>query len=217
MIYLCSFRPLIEMPKGKKAVAKWNLPPFIDASCRREPDFESDCPSITALCRMSRFAPRLQEMDTIVYITRKSSYFNTSARHWRLVAILRVKKTLSSHSNAADWYRTRHLPVPSNCMVFGNPPVPLDKTDQFHDDLHRWDAIYRDRARRYGVFHICENIFRELNSPPLITEEMMKAIFGRIPGTRNPPAITNEQYERLLALCTRPSPMRSPQTTDRRD
>ena len=43
-IYLSSFYPLICTNKGRKAVEEFNLPPYIDGSCRREPDFENEYP-----------------------------------------------------------------------------------------------------------------------------------------------------------------------------
>jgi len=48
--YLTTFRPLCFTAAGKKAARKFGHPPYIDASCRREPDFESAFPSITAVC-----------------------------------------------------------------------------------------------------------------------------------------------------------------------
>jgi hypothetical protein len=198
--YLCSFRPLAESPNGREAVANFALPPFVDASCRREPDFESEFPSITALCRGKYFAPRLRVGDVVVYITRKGVYPGVAERHWRLVAILNVSAFFPSHASAADWHRAKRLPLPSNCMVSGNPPKPLEQTDRFQADLRHWDAIYRLRAKSCGAFHVCEPLFRELHHPPAITDAMMRDIFGYIPGTRNPPAITREAYEQLQRL-----------------
>ena len=200
MKFLCSFRPLIESPNGREAIAKFQLLPFVDASCRRKPDFESKFPSISALCRCGHFAPRLRIGDMVVYITRKARYFNATEGHWRLVAILKVLASFESHAAAADWYRAKRLPLPSNCMVPGNPPLALEMTDRHCDDLRRWDAIYRLRARTWGVFHACEPQFRELHHPPALTEAMMKHIFGHLPETRNPPTITSEAYEQLRRL-----------------
>jgi len=200
MQYLCSFRPLAESESGRAAAEQFRLPPFVDASCRREPDLEANFPSISALCRMRVFAPRLHAGDTVVYITRKAHYFNAVESHWRLAAILKIVASFQSHKAAAEWYRTEHLPLPSNCMVSGNPPKPLEQTDRFHDDLRHWDAIYRHRARDCGIFHACESLFVELHHPPAITEAMMQDIFGKIPGTRNPPAITDAQLATLRKL-----------------
>ena len=55
--YLNSYRPLVLTTAGRQAITKYGLPPLTDGSCRREPDFESSHPSITALCRFTRFAP----------------------------------------------------------------------------------------------------------------------------------------------------------------
>jgi hypothetical protein len=197
MHFLCSFRPLAESEHGRKAIASFGLPPFVDASCRREPDFESQFPSITALCRCGSYAPRLGVGDSIVYITKKAQYPGIEEPHSRLVAILKVVATFQSHSSAADWYRARQLPVPSNCIVFGNPPLPLEKTDRFYEDLNRWDAIYRLRAKTWGIFHVCEPLFRELHHPPAINKETMAGIFGCIPETRIPPSIPHQAYAEI--------------------
>ncbi len=197
MKYLCSFRPLAESPIGQLAVEQFKLPPFVDASCRREPDFASSYPSITALCRSSKFAPRLGIGDAVVYITRKANYFNAVQRHWRMVAILKVVASYPNHTSAAAWFTCRSLPLPSNCVVPGNPPLPLEMTDRHRPDLRRWEAIYRLRARTWGVFHICESLFCDLHHPPAITDAMMMEVFGRIPNTRNPPAISELQFASL--------------------
>jgi hypothetical protein len=200
MQFLCSYRPLVESMLGQRTVNQLGLPPFVDASCRREPDFESKFPSISALCRCGHFAPRLRVGDTVVYITRKARYFNAAESHWRLVAILKVLVSFETHSAAADWYRVQGQPLPSNCMVSGNPPLALEMTDCFYNDLRRWDAVYRLRAKTWGVFHVCEPPFLKLHHPPAITEAMMRNIFGRIPGTRNPPAITDAEFAKLRQL-----------------
>jgi len=59
---------------GRRAIEAFALPPFIDSSCRREPDLESRSPSISALCRRTKFAPRLYPTDRVVYITTKGRY-----------------------------------------------------------------------------------------------------------------------------------------------
>jgi hypothetical protein len=43
-------------------------------------------------------------------------------------------------------------------------------------------------------------LFCKLHHPPAITEAMTREIFGRIPGTRNPPAITDEEFAELQQL-----------------
>lgn len=204
--YLVTYRPLVLTRMGRRAVKDHGLPPFIDGSCRREPDFESAYPSITALCRGSRFAPRLQPGDRIVYITTKGSYLERRERHWRLTAVLRVLHRFPSHEQAASWYRERDLSPPSNCMVTGNPPLPLKLTSgaakKFGDDPERalrlWDYSYRQRARENSVLIACTPMFLELQKPPAITEPAMKHAFGRIPGTQNPPVIPESQYRTLL-------------------
>jgi hypothetical protein len=35
----------------------------------------------------------------------------------------RVVKRFEAHEDAARWYKTRGLPLPSNCVVSGNSPI----------------------------------------------------------------------------------------------
>ena len=98
-IFLNSYRPLIRYVEGQQAISAFHLPPYLDYSCRREPDFMSTYPSISALCRVKKFAPRLHEGDLAVYITCKGSYQDIKPSHWRLVAILEVLKRSSQLRN----------------------------------------------------------------------------------------------------------------------
>jgi hypothetical protein len=198
-IYLNSYRPLVHNRAGRTAVQKYGIPPFVDASCRREPDFEAEFPSITALCRFRHFAPRLHEKDVAVYLTVKRQYSGCSEQHWRLTALLQVIKRFENHERAAEWYRSAGLPLPSNCMVEGNAPVALDRTDRFHPSLDSWDRLYRNKARRCSVFLACRSLFRELNNPPVVTEAIMVRSFGYTPATRTPPTVPVEPVQRLIA------------------
>ena len=203
-IFLCSFRPLSYSVAGRMAVDEHRLPPFIDASCRREPDLESKFPSISALCRKEHFAPRLRVGSKVVYIAKKGHYFRSLDTQWRLVAILEVVHSFPTHQMGSEWYQDKGLPLPSNCMVAGNPPKNLELTDRIHPNLPQWDGIYRQRAKECGVFHVCRKIYLELKHPSAITNKMMMAIFGRIPSTQTPPSISEKQYERLYRIANRP-------------
>jgi hypothetical protein len=221
-IYLVSYRPLIGSQPGRDAIAHYNLPPYIDDSCRREPDFQSPYPSISALCRKGKFAPRLRVEDIVVYITKKGKYPGLNEAHWCLTALLKVGQRFASHAEAAQWYRDQQIDLPSNCMVAGNPPLPLDMTalrsaitstetstilnmkrklPVLDRTLLQWDQDYQKRADMCGVFLACVPLFKELYHPPIITEATFWKIFKRIPGTRNPPAISMENFEYLKALC----------------
>jgi hypothetical protein len=197
MHYLNAYKPLIATKHGRVAVSTYGLPPFVDGSCRREPDFESQFPSISTVCRRMKFAPRLCEGDVVVYVTKKGRYLQSMQGHWRLVAILKVLKHFESHADAAEWYKSRGVELPSNCLVKSNPPLPLEKTTGDRNLLSQWDAIYQFRTRECGVFLVCEPEFVELYQPPILTEDMMLDIFGRIPGLRNPPKIPAVEFEKL--------------------
>ena len=211
MYYLNSFRPLCYNKLGWIAIKKYCLPPFIDASCRREPDFQSPFPSISALCRGAMFAPRLREGDSVIYMTVKGRYKPAQFSHWRLVAMLRVVRRFESHKEAAAWYLDNGVPVPSNCLVEGNHPLPYDMTiglippNRFGNVsntdvlLRMWDRRYKERAAKWGVFLACEADYLELYQPPILTDETTLQIFERIPPTLTPPPISESEY---AALCT---------------
>jgi hypothetical protein len=208
--FLCSFHPLSGNPAGQSAVARAGLPPFIDGSCRREPDFQPSAPSISALCRTTQFAPRLWPGDGVAYITNQGRYNGEAG--WALVALLNIMKRFESHEAAAEWYRTNGFAVPSNCLVPGNPPQPYHLTNQKPPDVvaervdteadperavRLWDSTYAKRAKECGVFLACEVNFLELWHPPVLRRSDFHAIFGRVPGTQNPPKITPDQFRAL--------------------
>lgn len=205
--YLTQFRPLAQTREGRLAIARWNFPPFIDASCRREPDFESDFPPITPLCRAGHFAPRLAEGDLVAYTTAELSYPSRTPRVRRLVAVLRIAKTFRSepnelgtraHERAAQWYRERQLPLPSSCMVPENRPLVLSKTDRHKCSVGAWDDIYLNRANEHGHFHVCEKVFCCLQDPPKLTNGQLHDWFGTVPGTQNPPALSECDFAELI-------------------
>lgn len=196
--YLNTFKPLCLTGTGRQAVQQYDLPPYIDSSIRREPDFEHAVfPSISALCRLTKFAPRLHPGDMVVYLTCKAPY-GKQASHWRLVATLQVQHRFETHKEAAAWYEGQNLALPSNCWVTGNYPVPYEKSCQIKPyDL--WDREYRARARKCGVFLTCTAVYVNYQAPPALVDEDILSIFGRIPGTQNPPEITEQQYQAIMA------------------
>jgi hypothetical protein len=215
--FLATFRPLVQSAGGRRAANEHGLPPFIDGSCRREPDFESRFPSITASCRAGAFAPRLRKGDRVAYISVKGRYLGEAEAGWRLVAVLKVAERFESHELASEWYDLQGCPLPSNCVVEGNPPRPfhltngrppadvakrIDGTRDPATAIRLWDATYRGRVTRWPVFLACESEFLELVSPRQLHRDQMIAVFGRIPGTLNPPEIACGQLDQLLQLGT---------------
>ncbi|MDP9194985.1 MAG: hypothetical protein M3P06_25090 [Acidobacteriota bacterium] len=210
-IFLTTYRPLCRTRQGREAIERAGLKPFIDGSCRREPDFEAVLPTITALCRGRMFAPRLVVGDRIAYVTKKGTYTKGTAPHWRLVALLQVVHRFESHEAAAAWYIHRNFPVPRNCMVAGSAPAPLDLTDGKLPKLlasrahsltperlvHLWDAGYASRAKANPQVLACEASIINLTSPPVILEEDWINWIGRIPATRTPPTITSKLWKYL--------------------
>jgi hypothetical protein len=202
--YLSTYRPLIHNQVGKEACRRFGHPPFVDSSCRREPDLESEYPSITAICHGRMFAPRLQVGDRVIYMTIKGS----AARGLRhIVTALEVVRRFECHADAAAWYRSKGLKPPSNCVVSGNPPLGLAHTDHGgskHGNVTCWDAIYQRRASRYGVFLVCKPLRRiDLHNPPAITDADLINIFGRVPATRTPPDVKETEFAALLAFLKR--------------
>ena len=209
--FLVTYRPLAVSNIGRNAAREHGLPPFVDGSCRREPDLQSSFPSISALCRTHVFAPRLSTGDEVVYITVLSNFGESGIEpHYRLVAHLAVTDVSDNHEEAASWYRARCIPVPSNCMITGSKPVPYEHTNGRNDKGYRgqpaeaklrwWDGEYRSRSRKTGTLVHCKRLHLSLYNPGRIYRQDMKDIFGRVPGTRNPPALPIEQVRALVAL-----------------
>lgn len=222
--FLNTYTPLIAYPAGRAAVLKHGLPPYIDGSCRREPDLESAFPSITAVCRGRIFVPRLNKGDTVVYITKKGSYGSLNTRHWRLVAILQVREVMPTHADAANWYRAQGLVLPSNCLVQGNPPVTLDKTVAASEPgvsdaavIKAWDKGYQDRVKVTSRFIICDSLFCELHDPPVVDQSNLHTIFGKTPNTRIPATIQLHHFAALkqLAFSGRSAAARGQQQSSR--
>jgi len=198
--YLSTFKPLCFTAAGRQAVARFRHPPFVDASCRREPDFESPYPSISTICHGDLFAPRLRRVDRIAFLTVKRHYPGHDSAHWRLVAALEVAERFETHQAAADWYHAQALPLPSNCMVRENAPLGVEHTAEPRKDLREWDLGYWKRTRRTGVFLACRALRLRLHEPPVVTKADLIAIFGKVPVTRNPPSISETQFDKLVCL-----------------
>ena len=76
------------------------------------------------------------------------------------------------------------LPLPSNCWVDENPPIPYEQTVR-DAPASTWDRDYR-AARRHPTFLATDALYCEVTDPPVITREMLLEAFGREPGTQNP-------------------------------
>jgi len=192
--FLNSYHPLCEFRKGREISMQTKTPPFVDNSIRREPDFQHRFPSISGLCRCDKLVGQVQERDFIAYVTVKS------AGPRRLVAILQVLHKMPNHSAAADWYRRKGLDLPSNCVVPGNPALPLTHAVPANPTTtHKeWDALYRWRSEQYPSFLICWPVGGpELIDPPLVPEDM----FGRpFPNTRSPKQLTEAEFGKLRRM-----------------
>jgi hypothetical protein len=225
-IRLNSFKPLCVNDFGKLAIAKYGFLPFIDASCRREPDFENPFPSISALCRKGKFAPKLNENDVVVYITVQGNYQTDEIKktHSRLVAIVKVIKTFESHKLAADWYLDNNLSIPNNCMIEGNLPKLFDQTaavnyfkgkkdiknflnkSEEHQKrygeiaIKKWDSDYQERANTWQKFVVTKPIFLNLESPPILLREDFLEIFNRVPNTQTPNKINKIELIELAKI-----------------
>jgi len=216
--YLVSFHPLASTTQGRHASKSHGLPPYIDGSCRREPNLESEFPSITALCRAGKFAPHLQRGDLIFYMSVKQRHLSGSIG-WALVAALEVVQNLRTHKLGKMWFQRMGLPIPSNCMVTENPPVPLHKTIGLPKGkdgrarlwgsgtwiraatLSDWDKGYWQRARQFSSFVVTRYLEEpRLYNPRIATNEELVSIFGKLPGTQSKKIITESQFEKLLEM-----------------
>lgn len=208
-LYLVSYKPLVLTKTGREASTRYSLPPFIDGSIRREPDLEHSSPSITCICRVAHFAPRLRVGDIVVYYATKWKY-GAGEAHRRVTAILRVARLFDSHAAAAAWYHDRALPLPNNCLVRDNPPYPVAQSHRHvkgaaaMDDVtlaRLWERKYQERAGDHGRFVVCERLWQDLSwEAPRLHDEHLLDVFGRMPITRIPKALP---LDRLPALCAR--------------
>ena len=220
-IKLNSFRPLCSTTLGLEAIEKYNLPPFIDASCRREPDFQNSYPSISALCRQGRFAPHLRKDDIIVYMTTGGQLQPYKQGH-HLVAILQVEEVYKTHEMGKSGYLDANLSIPSNCMVIENPPNDFDKTagnferiSQLKTFLSRteeqrleigrrllksWDENYLQRSINFGCFVKTKPLYLNFDNPTQILYSDFDFIFGKVPNTQTPNKLTEKQFIELAKL-----------------
>lgn len=197
MARITTYRPLALYPKAPWRAHPQRPPPFVDFSCRREPDLQHAFPAITGLCRKGLTA-RFRTGERVAYFT--------VGRH-RFVAVLLIERTFPSHAHARDeWYVPRGLPLPSNLMVAGNDPLPFELTCGFftgangrivrsiggvptpNELVRRWNDLYRARVRDFPHVHVCRPLYVELQDPIELTQEVAGKVFpkSRFPGTQNP-------------------------------
>lgn len=211
-VHLASFHPLCATRAGRRAVRELGLPPFVEGSCRRDPDLEHRWPAIAALNRGANFAPHLAVGDRVAFVTGRGPWLGQEVPHWRLVALVRVVERFEDHDAAARWYRRKRLPLPANLVVARNPPLRAEATDgrwpgagPAPDDrgaaaiARAWAAECRARSRKHGVVLACEALFREFAEPPSIRDRDWVTWIGRVPVTRNPPRIEGSAWNRLCA------------------
>ena len=211
--YLNSYVPLVATDHGRRGRKRFGIPPFVDGSIRREPDLEHRYPSISCLCRGRNFAPRLEVGDVVAYVTNRRNFGNGPER--RLTAVLRVWKLFDSHDAAAEWYRDRGLPLPSNCMVQGNPAKPFAQShgrDSGAEGCSGWDAGYRRRARLWGRFVVCRVLWRNLDkTAPVVGHEHFDKAFDGVPSLQNPGRMTMQNLRRFVRAMRLPIPVPSGQ------
>lgn len=214
--YLVTFHPLCSTARGRQAIRVAKLPAFIDGSCRREPDLESEHPSITSLCRAGKFAPRLRKNDRVLYMTVKGHYRGVEGR--ALVAALEVTHVFPSHQRAARWYRGQGLTLPSNCMVPANGPIAAHLTTglprnpealwrvwsasvQGPATLAAWDQAYAQRSKRHPRFVVTKPLRPvAITAPKILSDQQICAALGtwKVPGTQNYKLLSDAAFESLL-------------------
>lgn len=204
--YLISYSPLANSTHGRGVAAQKGIPPYVDASCRREPDFESIPPFVSGLCR-ENFVKALRVGDVLAYITNKSTLHPEGRR---LPAILQLDKSFPSHAAAAAWYRANGQRLPSSCIVPGNDPAPMALTDpkltcakEEYPDSKAWsEHKYVPRAERCEQCFSCRVVHSELDSPPIVDDAFWdQHLRGGLPTERMQNSglrITERFYNTLL-------------------
>jgi hypothetical protein len=210
-VYLNTFKPICITRFGRKAITTFGLNPFIDGSCRREPDFENPYPAITQLCRPSKLVPRLSIGDLVIYLTIKGNYGDPTT-HWKFIAILEVISIQLTHCCAANYYLANNIPISQNIICNQTIPFPIEMTHGStgfkHGNLNpyqiikKWNWEYIKRAINFpevAITRVWKNHLY-LNNPPKITHEMMMNIFNRISGTQTPPKLKNTEWENFKRI-----------------
>tara|TARA_R110002072_G_scaffold75624_1_gene177865 strand:+ start:8560 stop:9213 length:654 start_codon:yes stop_codon:yes gene_type:complete len=210
-VYLNTFIPLAVNKFGRKNANAHNLPPFIDGSCRREPDFQNPFPAISQLCRPKKLVPRLSIGDYVIYITKQGRYGKPSV-HWNFIAILEVVDFAQDHKQAEAYYLNNKLPISQNIICNQTSPFSLNKTHGwcgFNPDnltpekiIVQWNEVYVERAKaneKTAITKVWQNHLY-LHNPPMITHQKMKEVFGRIPGTQNPPKLKIDEWMKFENL-----------------
>jgi hypothetical protein len=208
--FLVTYRPLVATPQGVKAARLYGDAPFVDGSCRREPDLEGEYPTITCLCRKNKLVGRLRQDCRVIYMTVKGNYPGDTEPGWRFVSVLEPRERFNSHQEAAEWYQKTGRQVPGNLMINGSQPLPLDRTSGMacpdEDDcvdfssLAEWNLRYAGRAQENPHVWITRCLFKDLENPKQMTESDARSVFrSDFPGTQNPPELSETAAARLLA------------------
>ena len=198
-VYLNSFYPLCSTRAGRNAVKNFNLPAYIDGSCRREPDFQNDFPAITSLCRPG-FAKKLKQDDIVIYVTNKKGVGSR-----KLVAILKVFTTYKNHTDASKWYQDRKKTPPNNLMIPGSLPMALELTHKKFGwdswltnvrNLETWENFYQTRAKNPSEVALCEKIFYP-DIPLNLDKRDWKGISTRKLCAQSPPILTEKEWVKM--------------------
>jgi hypothetical protein len=181
-VYLNTFCPLGSSATGRAASYLFNLPPYIEGSARREPDFQHARPCITGMVN-SQLVRKLEEGDLVVYMADDLQHAGK-----RIVAVLKVIGKMPGHRAAASWYVNGGFSVPNNLMAFGTLPVSPHETygAGSFSGLNGSNGLlpesrYKKRAKSCPDVAICR-IWRNqahLYHPPLLRDKDMMRIFGR--------------------------------------
>jgi len=218
--WIVSFNPMCITARGRRAVKSHGVKPFVDSSCRREPDLEAAYPTITEICRPGKFAFKLAAGDEVVYVSTKDC-FGSKLPHHRYVARLVVLKVIVGHSRAAAFYRSYTKILPSNCIVPNNPPMDwrfvggeiLKLTARaMKRRVSIADKYYSYLAKRFPVFVICKAIYMNLDDPRQIFNVDWVSNFGRVPGTQNPTSFASHVVHAFeSAIISKSAPPAYPQ------
>jgi hypothetical protein len=210
-VYLNTFSPICANKFGRNSVTENNLPHFIDGSCRREPDFENPYPAITQLCRPGKLVPRLKNGDLVIYLTKNGRY-GENFSHWKFIGILEVISLYQNHNSAATFYTNNSIPISQNIFCANSNPLNLNLTHGIcgfkHGNLSPtriiqiWNEFYRIRSIKYSNCAITK-VWKKhiyLSNALILNHNSMINIFGRIPGTQNPPKLTDAEWENFKII-----------------
>ena len=101
-------------------------------------------------------------------------------------------------------------------MIRGTRPLSVSRTAGVPNDiakkypvfrqLREWDKSYKSRALKTPQYVTTKPLHLFLRRPPIVTDAMIKQVFGHAVGTQTPPEVPCQQLRELFFLAVGRAP-----------